>query len=100
MVADVESTLACQPATGRVLQVSGNELQVSLGRAHGLQVGDSLYVYQTAQVTDAYGQTFTQYNLYPEQVQVTAAFANSATVTASGDGLLINIQPNDYVAKR
>ena len=100
VVADVESTLACQPATGRVLQVSGNELQVSLGRSHGLQVGDSLYVYQTAQVTDAYGQTFTQYNLYPEKVQVTAAFANSATVRASNDGLLINIQPNDYVAKR
>lgn len=100
IVADVDATLACQPATGRVLQVAGNQLQVSLGRAQGLQVGDELFLYQTSQVNDPFGQSYVQYNLYPVKVKVTAAYANSATVTAANDGLLINIQPNDYVAKR
>lgn len=100
LVTDVESILACQPATGRVVQVAGNSLQVSIGRTHGLKVGDILFVYQTARVTGPFGQTFTQYNLYPTQVEVTAAFADSATVKPVDNGLLINIQPNDYVAKR
>ncbi|WP_137167796.1 flagella assembly protein FlgT [Salinimonas lutimaris] len=100
IVTDVSDKLACQPATGRVLQVKGEQLQVSLGRAHGLKVGDELQLYQTQQVSGPFGETFMQYNLYPHTVTVTAAYADSATVSVTGDGLLMNIQPNDFVAKR
>lgn len=97
---DVAAALACQPATGRVLQVSNQQAQISLGRAQGLQVGDELYLYQTKQVYSGSGDTYLQYSLYPGKVTVTAAYANSATVSPSDDGLLLNIQPNDFVAKR
>lgn len=97
---DVAAKLACQPATGRVIQVAGNTLEVSLGRSHGIQVGDELFLYQTKQVSNPFNDNFIQYNLYPEKVTVTAAYADSATVKIANDGILMNIQPNDFVAKR
>ena len=97
---DMAAKLACQPATGRVLEVAGNTLEVSIGRSHGLQVGDELFLYQTKQVHSPSGDTFLQYNVYPTRVTVKAAYAESATVEAKNDGILMNIQPNDFVAKR
>ncbi|MBD3585372.1 hypothetical protein HHX48_06480 [Salinimonas sp. HHU 13199] len=97
---DVAAKLACQPATGRVIQVAGNSLEVSLGRSHGIEVGDELFLYQTKQISNPFNDNFIQYNLYPEKVTVTAAYADSATVTVANDGILMNIQPNDFVAKR
>lgn len=99
-VVDIDDALACQPATGRVLQVARNELQVSLGRAHGLSVGDELFLYQVQEVIDNFGHQYTQYRLHPVRVKVVDAFVDSATVVASDNSLLANIQPNDFVAKR
>ncbi|MBU2977913.1 flagellar assembly protein T N-terminal domain-containing protein [Alteromonas sp. C1M14] len=100
VVEDVEHTLVCQPATGRVLAVTGNQLQVSIGRAHGIRPGDELTLYKTSEVVDPQGMTFLQYNLYPAKVKVVSASVDSATVEVTDGGLLSNIQPNDFVAKR
>lgn len=100
MVEDVEHTLTCQPATGRVLDVNGEQLQVSLGRVHGIQVGDELTLYKTNQVTDPQGMTFLQYSLYPTRVKVINASVDSATVAPVDNGIIGNIQPNDFVTKR
>ncbi|GGW73324.1 flagellar assembly protein T N-terminal domain-containing protein [Alteromonas halophila] len=100
VVTDVTDALACQPLTGRVIEAQGEQLQVSIGRDHGLQKGDELYVYKSRQVIDAFGQTFLQYNVYPGKVQVVAAYADNATVEAVEGTMLGNIQPNDFVARR
>ena len=100
VVEDVDQVLTCQPATGRVLSVEGDRLQVSLGRAHGIQVGDELTLYKTSQVIDPQGMTFLQYQLYPTKVKVLNASVDSSTVMATGGGVLANIQPNDFVAKQ
>ena len=98
---DVDETLACMPATGRIISISGgNQLNVSLGRQHGLQVGDKLSVYQVQQITDYRGVEFLQYHLYPAEVEVVEAYGNNARVKAVDDTLLANIQVNDFVAKR
>ena len=97
----MDSTLACVPATGRVISINGgNELTVSLGRQHGLKPGDTLSIYQIQEVTDYRGVKFTQYHLYPEEVTVIEAYADNARVKAAEEGFLANIQPNDFVAKR
>ena len=44
--------LTCQPATGRVLAVNSDQLQVSIGRANGIQPGDELTLYKTNEVAD------------------------------------------------
>ncbi|MEG3766924.1 flagellar assembly protein T N-terminal domain-containing protein [Alteromonas sp. 14N.309.X.WAT.G.H12] len=100
VVDDVEQALLCQPATGRVLTVSGTQLQVSLGRAHGIRPGDELTLYKTSEVIDPQGMTFLQYNLYPAKVKVISASVDSATVEVADGSLVGNIQPNDFVAKR
>ncbi|NMH59689.1 flagellar assembly protein T N-terminal domain-containing protein [Alteromonas ponticola] len=100
LVEDVAETLICHPATGRVLKIYNDQIQVSIGREHGIKVGDELSLYQTNMVEDAFGQGFLQYRLYPGKVKVVAAFADTATVEAVGDFILANIQPNDFVAKR
>lgn len=98
---DVDTALACVPATGRVININGgNEFSVSLGRQHGLKAGDTLSVYQIQEVTDYRGVKFTQYHLYPEEVIVIEAYADNARVKAANDGYLANIQANDFVAKR
>lgn len=100
VVTDVNETLHCQPVSGRVLQVLPDRMQVSLGRAQGIEVGDELVVYQTSQVKDPNGQTYLQYNLYPNRVKVVSAYVDTATVEAADNGILSNIQPNDFVARR
>ncbi len=100
LVEDVTETLICHPATGRVLKIYNDQIQVSIGREHGIKVGDELSLYQTNMVEDAFGQGFLQYRLYPGKVKVVAAFADTATVEAVGNFVLANIQPNDFVAKR
>ncbi|QJR81796.1 hypothetical protein CA267_014030 [Alteromonas pelagimontana] len=100
VVENVKEILICQPATGRVIDVNNERIQVSIGREHGIKVGDELFLYQTKQVKDPHGLSFLQYNLYPTKVKVTAAYADSATVEALDNGILVNIQPNDFVAKR
>lgn len=100
IVRDVEEAVSCQPLTGRVIQVAGDRVQVSLGRDHGISVGDELFLYQTRQIQDAFGQSFIQYNIYPGKVKVVSAYADTATVEAADGVVLANIQPNDFVAKR
>ncbi|MCU7554956.1 flagellar assembly protein FlgT [Alteromonas sp. ASW11-19] len=100
VVRDISDAVACQPLTGRVLQVAGQRVEVSLGRDHGLQVGDELYLYQTRQINDVFGETYVQYNVYPGKVKVTNAYADTATVEPVDGVILANIQPNDFVAKR
>ena len=97
----MDTTLACVPATGHVISISaGNELNVSLGRQHGLQPGDELSVYQVQEVTDYRGEKFIQYHLYPVEVEVIEAYADNARVKAKDERFLGNIQANDFVAKR
>ncbi len=100
VVTDISDALICQPLTGRVIKAQGEQLQVSIGRDHGLQEGDELFVYKSRQVIDAFGQTFLQYNVYPGKVRVVSAYADNATVEAVEGTMLGNIQPNDFVARR
>ena len=101
MQSDIDLSLACVPATGRVIQVvANNSLSVSLGRQHGVMVGDELALYQIQEVNNPRGETFLQYRIHPVTVTVVEAYADNALVTASDDSLLGNIQPNDFVAKR
>ena len=92
--------MTCQPATGRVLAVNSDQLQVSIGRAHGIQPGDELTLYKTNEVIDPQGMHFLQYNLYPTKVKVVSASVDSAIVVPVDNGIIGNIQPNDFVTKR
>lgn len=99
-VEEINETLSCKEAVGRVLNVANNQLQINLGEEHHVQRGDSLVLYQTRQLIDPFGQLYLQHVLHPTAVIVSDVFSSTATVTSVDGSLLANIQPNDFVAKR
>lgn len=98
---DIDTTLACLPLTGRILRThNGSQVSISLGRQHGLNIGDKLTVYQIQEIYNPRNERFLQYHLHPETVVVTEAFGNNARAEAISGQLLGNIQPGDFVTKR
>ena len=97
---DIREAVACQPITGRVLGVTNNTISVSLGRDNGIDVEDELYVYQAKELTDSHGRKYLQYSLYPGTFIVTGAYANSSTLVSKTQGIVANIQEQDFVVKK
>ncbi|MFC3121879.1 flagella assembly protein FlgT [Agaribacter flavus] len=99
-IADLEEFALCQPTMGRVLAVANNQLQINLGRTHQVQAGDQLTLFNVKQISDPFGQEYRQFVLHPTTLVVRQVFSNTATVSAIDNGLLGNVQPNDYVARQ
>ena len=97
---DIDQTLSCLPAYGRVLYVDNNQISINLGQHNGLRKGDQLSLFQMNQFYDATGKLHQQFQLHPELVEVTQVFANSANVASLTGAPLVNIQANDFVARR
>ena len=97
---EIDQALSCLPAYGRVLYVDNNQISINLGQQNGLRKGDQLSLFQMNQFYDSAGKLHQQYQLYPELVEVTQVFTNSANVASLSGAPLINIQPNDFVARR
>ena len=96
----VDEQLACIPAYGRVTQVSGDAINIDLGKQQGVRVGDRLQLFQLQQFYDASGELNSRYVLHPIEVEVKQVFTNSALVMSADDALLANIQANDFVMRR
>ncbi|WP_032094367.1 MULTISPECIES: flagellar assembly protein T N-terminal domain-containing protein [unclassified Alteromonas] len=99
-IQDLKEATACQPVTGRVINVAGDIISISLGRDNGLQDSDELVLYQAKEVMDNKGKKYLQYSLYPGVFVVENTFANSSTIIHKNSGLVANIQENDFVVKK
>ncbi|BFT31154.1 flagellar assembly protein FlgT [Alteromonas sp. D210916BOD_24] len=99
-IQDIQAATACQPVTGRVIQVAGDTVSISLGRDNGIVENDELFLYQAKEVIDGRGQKYLQYTLYPGTFVVENTFGNSSTVVNKSTGLITNIQENDFVVKK
>lgn len=99
-IQDLKAATACQPVTGRVINVAGDIVSISLGRDNGLQDRDELMLYQAKEVVDNKGKRYLQYSLYPGVFVVENTFANSSTIVHKSSGLIANIQENDFVVKK
>jgi len=97
---DLEEFAMCQPTMGRVLAVADNKLQINLGRTHQVQAGDQLTLFKVKQLSDPFGQDYRQFVLHPTTLVVQNVYSNTATVAALNNGLLGDVQPNDYVARQ
>ncbi|WP_334048247.1 flagellar assembly protein T N-terminal domain-containing protein [Alteromonas gracilis] len=98
-IEDIKESTACQPITGRVIDVVDNRVSVSLGRDNGISEKDEMYLYQAKEVIDNRGRKYLQYSLYPGTFIVESAFSNSSVVI-SDTGITANIQNNDFVVKK
>ena len=100
LVNDIEQSIQCLPATGRIISVANNQVNISLGRHHGLRPGDVVTLYQKTDVIDEHGQTYIQYNLHPNKLKAVNVNVDNATLEPETGGLLGNVQPNDFVTIR
>lgn len=99
-IQDIKESIACQPTTGRVINVAGDIISISLGRDNGIEENDELMLYQAKEVMDNKGKKFLQYSLYPGTFVVENTYANSSTIIHKQTGLIANIQENDFVVKK
>ncbi|TKB04914.1 hypothetical protein E5672_02140 [Alteromonas portus] len=100
LIEDIKEATACQPVTGRVINIANNKISVSLGRDNGISEKDELYLYQAKEVVDNRGRKYLQYTLYPGTFIVDSAFGNSSVVVNATTGITANIQENDFVVKK
>lgn len=96
----IDESLSCLPAYGKVLFVNGGQLTVNIGTNEGVTKGDQLTLFQLSQFYDQTGTLHQQFQLHPEKVQVRQVFADTAIVESVSGAPLANIQANDFVARR
>jgi hypothetical protein len=94
----VDETLACQPAYGRILKVQNDRLMVNIGKNQGLQRGDILQLFQMTQVHDQLGQIHAMFSLHPTAVMIESINPDSAIAVSKDGSYLANIQANDFVS--
>ena len=99
-IEDIKEATACQPITGRVINIAGDKISVSLGRDNGISENDELFLYQAKEIVDNRGRKYLQYSLYPGKFIVTNAFGNSSLVVNESAGMMANIQEHDFVVKK
>ena len=100
VVQSIDESVSCLPAYGRVLNVSGESLNINIGKLNGVKQGDKLTLFQVNQFYDAQNFQHRQFQLHPEGVIVRQVFAETAVVESITGAPLANIQPNDFVARR
>ena len=100
LIEDIKEVTACQPITGRVINIANNQISVSLGRDNGISEKDELHLYQAKEVVDNRGKRYLQYTLYPGTFVVDSAYGNSSVVVNTTSGITANIQENDFVVKK
>lgn len=99
-ITDLESFIICQPTKGRILAVANNQMQINLGKVHHVKVGDQLTLFNVRNVIDTFGQSYQQFELHPTALVVRQVFDDTATVAPADRSLLLDVQPNDYVARQ
>lgn len=99
LIEDIKEATACQPITGRVINIANNKISVSLGRDNGISEKDELHLYQAKEVVDNRGRKYLQYTLYPGTFIVDSAYSNSSVIVNAATGIIANIQENDFVVK-
>ncbi|MCV2885495.1 flagellar assembly protein FlgT [Aestuariibacter sp. AA17] len=100
IVEDVDESISCTPAYGRVLAVKNEEIHINLGSNAGVKQGDEFTLLQVSQFYDPIGTLHYQYQVHPTRVRVSRTYSTSAVVKSIDGSLLANIQPNDFVARQ
>ncbi len=96
----VDETVSCIPAYGRILRVSNNQLAANIGSSQGVKIGDQLKIFQMRQFFSPTGEPTYQYDIHPAMVQVSKVYHNSSVLRPIGTIPLANIQPNDFVVRQ
>lgn len=98
MVYGLDEKLACAELRGQVVRVNGADVTVNLGSKHGVQAGQTLFIYHRGNFTDQQGIYREHWVLSPYQLEVVQVERSSALTRVRGDQPGGNIQPGDRVS--
>ncbi|GAB6259856.1 flagellar assembly protein FlgT [Photobacterium sp. CCB-ST2H9] len=97
---DLESSLACRASLPEVVNAHGNQVQVNVGRAHGVKQGDLLRLWHTAGFIDQYGISRNRMVETKITLVVDRVYENSAELSVQQNELAASIQPGDLLTKQ
>lgn len=99
LVQEIDETVSCLPAYGRILHTQNQQLTINIGQQDGVEIGDELTLYQVSQFYDADSRLNHGYKIHPMKVKITQVLNNTSVAEAAEGQYLANIQPNDFVAR-
>jgi hypothetical protein len=98
-VDDLDENIMCEPTSGKIVRVSGNQITLNLGRNNGVKVGDEFTLLHSSNFTANNGHSYAGLNISPYKVKITQVSRQSATATTTDSRLLGNIQVNDLAVR-
>lgn len=99
VIKDIDENIMCEPSSGKIVQVQGNQITINLGRDHGLKMGDEFSLLHLTHFTNNAGKSFAGFNLSPYKVKVTKLTRQTATATTPDGRLFGNIQVDDLAVR-
>lgn len=100
MMLDLESSLSCRTSLPEVVNVYGNQVQVNVGRIHGVKRGDQLALWHSAGFIDQQGIPRNRMVQTEITLQVDRVYEKSAELTVMQPDLAGSIQPGDLLTKQ
>lgn len=100
MMLDLESSLSCRTSLPEVVNVYGNNVQVNVGRIHGVKRGDQLALWHSAGFIDQQGIPRNRMVQTEITLQVERVYEKSAELTVMQPDLASSIQPGDLLTKQ
>ncbi|RGP39451.1 hypothetical protein BPTFM16_02906 [Altererythrobacter insulae] len=99
VVKDIDENIMCEPSSGKIIQVKGNQVMINLGRDHGLKIGDEFSLLHLTNFTNSVGKSYAGFNVSPYKVKVTKLTRQTATATTADGRLFGNIQIDDLAVR-
>lgn len=93
---DIQQALQCQPLMTQIRQLRQQHVQLGLGAAHGLRVGDSVKIIQVQQ--DPQDSRIRRLIHSPLELTITEVTAEGAWAASASQTLLNHIQRGDIVS--
>ncbi|UAA39466.1 flagellar assembly protein T N-terminal domain-containing protein [Paraneptunicella aestuarii] len=97
---EVDETVSCIPAYGRIIEVRNNQVAANIGSSQGVKQGDELKIFQMRQFFTPTGEPHYQYDIHPVTMVVAKVYHNSSVLRPNNGMPLANIQPNDFVVRQ
>ncbi|UXI00611.1 flagellar assembly protein FlgT [Photobacterium sp. TY1-4] len=100
MMLDLENALSCRTSLPEVVNVFGTNVQVNVGRIHGVKRGDQLALWHSAGFIDQQGIPRNRMVQTEITLQVERVYEKSAELTVQQPDLASSIQPGDLLTKQ
>lgn len=100
MMLDLEAALSCRTSLPEVINSHGNQVQINVGRIHGVQSGDRLALWHTAGFIDQNGIPRNRMVQTDITLTVDRVYEKSAELSVEQAELASSIQPGDLLTKQ